>query len=95
MTVAWNLTKEQIKSIAVCVYEDIFSFIEEHSMEYVQYLKETQDYDNRYVTKTLFENMYSFIPDELRKGVSPTNYEFFYKRTSIKSIFTNISDTIW
>ena len=44
MTIAWDLTKEQIKSIAVCVYEDILSFIEEHSMEYTQYLNSNQEY---------------------------------------------------
>lgn len=62
-----------------------------HLQDFLLNLKETQDYDNRYVTKTLFENMYSFIPDELRKGVSPTNYEFFYDE-SVRNIIGQVSN---
>lgn len=62
-----------------------------HLQDFLLNLKETQDYDNRYVTKTLFENMYSFIPDELRKEVSPTNYEFFYDE-SVRNIVGQVSN---
>lgn len=62
-----------------------------HLQDFLLNLKETQDYDNRYITKTLFENMYSFIPDELRKSVSPTNYEFFYDE-SVRNIVGQVSN---